>query len=147
MTEDQMCRSSLARALGVANLLQDLHQDDGDKHAYGDAARLHSGEDPDALDHDVPQAYCCYRSGRCAMLEVVALRSGTARVHQRSVQYWPECAKTGLKQCSKQAPLLTPDDLDCHVTLMDKPGAHREPRSPNVLKSKPFAAVNAGGRV
>ena len=39
----------------VANLLQDLHQDDDDKHAYGDAARFHRGKDPDALDHDVSQ--------------------------------------------------------------------------------------------
>jgi hypothetical protein len=56
MTGSQVCRSPLAKRLEVAELLQDLHQDDGDKHAYDDAARLHRGKDPDPLDHDVPQA-------------------------------------------------------------------------------------------
>jgi hypothetical protein len=40
----------------VAKLLQDLHQDDGDKHAYGDSARLHRGKDLGALYHEVSQA-------------------------------------------------------------------------------------------
>jgi hypothetical protein len=62
-------------------------------------------------------------------------------------------ANTRLSQCSKQAPLLTPTDMDRHVTVLpcyDQDGrarAHREPHSPNAPKSKSFAAVNAGGRV